>query len=268
MSGPAASDEVEQGRRVMVVAELAGGVGWLAVMLAGSPTMLVAAALVATSANAPFRAASSASIPNLVPSDQLSWANGVIATAGNASLVAGPLVGGVIVGAVGPRAVFGLNVVSFLVSGALIARMSGRFSEDRAPDGAAPSLRWRTVLGDRYRRRLFAVTALSFAAFGVTLVADLPLVDHFGGGSVGYALLTSLWGTGAVVGSMAATRLTVRHERRRWIACLSARCRRGRGPGERQGGRPHRSTARPAPLRPRPEISIAGRCTWALDVLP
>ena len=42
------------------------------------------------------------------------------------------------------------------------------------------------------------MTALSFGAFGVTLVADLPLVDHFGGGAVGYAILTTLWGLGAV----------------------------------------------------------------------
>jgi DHA3 family macrolide efflux protein-like MFS transporter len=209
-------------RRVMVAAELAGGLGWLAVMVAGSPAMLVAAALVATAANAPFRAASNASIPNLVGPDQLTWANGVIATASNASLVAGPLIGGVLVGAVGPRAVFGLNVVSFLISGALIARMPGRFAEAREPGGTAPALRWRTVLADRCRRRLFAVTALSFAAFGVTLVADLPLVDHFGGGSVGYALLTSLWGTGAVVGSMASSRLTVRHERRALVAGTAA----------------------------------------------
>jgi hypothetical protein len=41
-----------------------------------------------------------------------------------------------------------------------------------------------------------AVAALSFAAFGVTLVADLPLADHFHAGSVGYALLTALWVTG------------------------------------------------------------------------
>src|SRR5262245_44228126 len=41
-------------RRVMVAAEIAGGVGWLTVMLADSPAMLVAAALFATAANAPF----------------------------------------------------------------------------------------------------------------------------------------------------------------------------------------------------------------------
>jgi MFS family permease len=40
----------------------------------------------------------------------------------------------------------------------------------------------------------------------VTLVADLPLADHFDAGSVGYGLLTALWGLGAVAGSWAAAR--------------------------------------------------------------
>jgi MFS family permease len=203
-------------RRVMVAAEVAGAAGWLAVLLADTPLLLVLAALVATAANAPFKAASSASVPNLVTAHRLPWANGVIATATNASYVTGPLLGGALVGVLGPRSVFGLNVVSFLVSALLIARMPGRFRESPAggADPAHEAGRWRPVLADRYRRRLFAVTALSFAAFGVTLVADLPLVDHFGGGSVAYALLTTLWGTGAVVGSTVASRLPARHERR------------------------------------------------------
>lgn len=200
-------------RRVMVVAEVAGGVGWLLVLLAGSPLTLVLAALAATAANAPFRAASSAAVPNLVAPDQLTWANGVMTTAFSASLLVGPLVGGALVGAAGPGSVFGLNAVSFLVSAAVIARLPGRVAE--APSATAvpaPPVSWRRLAADPRRRRLFAVTSLAFAAFGITLVADLPLVDHFGGGSVAYALLTTLWGAGAVAGSVLAARLPRRHE--------------------------------------------------------
>jgi MFS family permease len=201
-------------RRVMVVAEVAGGVGWLLVLLAGSPLALVLAALAATAANAPFRAASSAAVPNLVGPDQLAWANSVMSTAFNTSLLVGPLVGGVLVGAVGPGSVFGLNAASFLISAVVIARLPGRFAEARpAADGiATPRTSWRRLAADRRRRRLFAVTTLAFAAFGITLVADLPLVDRFGGGSVAYALLTTLWGAGAVAGSVLAARLPRRHE--------------------------------------------------------
>jgi MFS family permease len=209
-------------RRVMVVAEVAGGVGWLLVLLAGSPLALVLAALAATAANAPFRAASSAAVPNLVAPDQLTWANSVMTTAFSASLLVGPLVGGALVGAVGPRSVFALNAASFLVSAVVIARLPGRFAEARPAAGgvggvdgagaAPPPTSWRRLAADGRRRRLFAVTSLAFVAFGMTLVADLPLVDHFGGGSVAYALLTALWGGGAVAGSVLAGRIARRHE--------------------------------------------------------
>lgn len=215
------SDRLDR-RRVMVGAEVAGAIGWLLVLLANSPAMLVLSALVATAANAPFRAASSASIPNLVPPEHLSWANGVIATGINASMVVGPLIGGALVGATGPKAVFGVNVLTFVVSAVLIARMPGSFSEARGTASDQAPVRWRTVLRDRQRRLLFAVTALSFGAFGVILVADLPLVDHFGGGSVGYALLTTLWGAGAVAGSWGVARVSADHERRALVAGTTA----------------------------------------------
>ena len=203
-------------RRVMVIAEVAGGIGWLLVLLAESPLALVLAALAATAANAPFRAASSAAVPNLVGRDELTWANGVMTTAFSTSLLVGPLVGGALVGAVGPGSVFALNAVSFLVSAVVIARLPGRFAEARPAAGEAheapPPTSWRRLAADGRRRRLFAVTSMAFVAFGITLVADLPLVDHFGGGSVAYALLMSLWGAGAIAGSMLAARLPRRHE--------------------------------------------------------
>jgi predicted MFS family arabinose efflux permease len=214
------SDRLDR-RRVMVAAEVAGAVGWAAVLLADSPFALVLAALLATAANAPFRSASSASVPNLVRPEDRSWANSAIATAMNAALVVGPLVGGALIGVAGARSVFGVNAVTFLVSAVLIARLPGRLSEGPTP-GVTPPTSWRKALRDRRRSGLYAVTALSFGAFGITLVADLPLVDHFGGGSIGYALLTTLWGTGAVVGSMSTSRLPAGRERLALIAGTAA----------------------------------------------
>jgi MFS family permease len=96
------SDRLDR-RRLMVASELAGAIGWATVLLADAPITLVLAALVATAANAPFRSASGASVPNLVKAEHLSWANSAIATATNAAMVVGPLLGGAVIGAVGAR---------------------------------------------------------------------------------------------------------------------------------------------------------------------
>ena len=96
------ADRVDR-QRLMVVTELAGAVGWVLVLAAPSPAALVIAVLVATAANAPFRAASAAAIASIAGPDDLSWANGTLATAGNAALVLGPLAGGALVGTVGAR---------------------------------------------------------------------------------------------------------------------------------------------------------------------
>ena len=109
-------------------------------LLADRPVTLVLFALVATAANAPFKAAVSASVPNLVGSDDLPWANGTIATAVNASLLVGPLVGGASSAGPAPGRLR-LNVVIFLISALVIARLRGTFAalrrrSHRAPAGA------------------------------------------------------------------------------------------------------------------------------------
>ena len=125
------ADRVDR-RRLMVVTELLGAVGWLAAVFAATPAALVGVALLATAANAPFKAAASVSVPNLAPPGDLAWANGTVATAVNASLVVGPLVGGAVVGAAGPGVVFAANAATFVASAILISRVQGSFAVDRA----------------------------------------------------------------------------------------------------------------------------------------
>jgi MFS family permease len=195
-------------RRVMITSELAAGVGWVGVLAVDAPWLLVALVLAATAAGAPFRAASAATIPSLVDDEDLTWANGVVAGSFNAALVVGPLVGGALVAASGSDAVFMVNAGSYVASAALLGRLPAARPGDRRMHLAVTGIMvgFRVVARDRLLGRLVAVTALSFAAFGVTLVADLPLADHFDAGSVGYGLLTTLWGLGAVAGSWAAAR--------------------------------------------------------------
>jgi MFS family permease len=197
-------------RRVMVLSELAGAAAYAALVLAHSPALLVAGTLAATAFGAPFRAASAAAIPNVVHPDDRGWANGMLATAFNVAQVGGPFLGGALVAASGAEAVFAVNAMSFVISAIVIGRTSGAFGGRNALDA---NDRTRALLAGFHvlatnpkLAPLAASSALAFASFGVALVIDPALAQAFDAGSVGYGLLTAVWGGGAVIGAIIAGR--------------------------------------------------------------
>jgi len=202
-------------RRVMVLSELAAGAAYVALILANGPVRLVAGTVAATVLGAPFRAASLAALPNLVEADDLPWANGLMGTASNVALVAGPFVGGALVAASGVDLVFAVNAVSFLVSAVAIATTPGRFGGGRAAaaaeghaDATAGVLAgFHVVARSPLLMALAAASAMAFCSFGAALVIDPALAKDFHAGSVGYGLLTTVWGGGAVAGAMLAGRI-------------------------------------------------------------
>jgi MFS family permease len=202
-------------RQVMVVSEATAGAAYLVIVFVHAPGLLILVAIVATAAGAPFRAASAAAIPNLVDVDDLAWANGLLGTAFNLALVAGPFVGGALVAVSGASLVFGVNAVSFAISSAVIAKTSGDFggraTSGRIADGDRHgSLAGFRLLGrNRLLAPLAASSAFAFGAFGAALVIDPALARHFHAGSVGYGLLTTVWGGGAVIGSLTAGRVVM-----------------------------------------------------------
>ena len=202
-------------RLVMVVSELSAGGAYLVLVFVHAPAALVAGALTATVLGAPFRAASAAAIPNLVGIDDLAWANGLLGTAFNAALVAGPFIGGALVAVSGARLVFAVNTITFVVSAIVIGLTSGSFGAgSKASHGQARDLLagFRLILVNRLLAPLGAASAMAFASFGTALVIDPALTRYFHAGPVGYGLLTAVWGAGAVLGAVIAGR-TVTVER-------------------------------------------------------
>jgi predicted MFS family arabinose efflux permease len=182
----------------------------------GDPVWLLGVAFVSAIAEQPFWSSSAAAIPNLVDEDHLAWANGLVALGRNMGIMVGPALGGVLVGAIGPGWVFGLNAVSFVGSAVLVWSVRARFSEDRTGATEHEGLRAGFVFlaRDRVLRTIvFAWTALVLG-MGFVMVADVPLVEHFGAGSLGYGLLIGAWGAGSVLGSLAGRRLTEEKEPR------------------------------------------------------
>ncbi len=200
-------------KRVMVMSELTAGAAYLGLVFAHRPVVLLAGALAATALASPFRAASAAAIPNLVAADDLPWANAQLGAAFNVALVAGPVVGGALVAASGADLVFAVNAVSFAISAAVIATTRGTFGapkhhfvpEEHRASGLFAGFRF--IVSSGRLAPLAVASALAFASFGTALVIDPALSRYFHAGSLGYGLLTAVWGAGAVVGAVVAGRV-------------------------------------------------------------
>jgi MFS family permease len=196
-------------RRVMIVSDLAGAGGFGVMALVDDPGVLLVFAFLSALAEAPFLSASAAAIPNLVPEDDLSWANGLVTVGRQAGILLGPVLGGTLVAGAGPELVFVLNAVSFVISAVMIAGLRGlRFGGSRADaerqSGVIAGLSF--VARDRVLRTMVFGWLALVLALGMSMVADVPLVELFGAGSFGYGLLIASWGAGSVVGSLAAGR--------------------------------------------------------------
>ena len=159
--------------------------------------------------HSPFGPASRAAVPNLVGNGDLAWANGTLAAASNAGQLAGPALGGVLYAVAGAGGAFAANAVSFVVSAALIAAVRGRFRSKNPDTGTSTPETGSIWAGARFLWRsrmlltLTAVGAVTFLATEIVAVADLPLIRHFGVGSVGYGIMNVAWGAGRGHGKVA-----------------------------------------------------------------
>jgi MFS family permease len=199
-------------RKVMVLSEFTAGIAYFGMVFAHAPAVLLAGALAATVLGSPFRAASAAAIPNLVGPDDLAWANAQLGAAFNVALVTGPLIGGALVALSGAGLVFAVNAATFAISGALIACTAGHFGGRRShalvEGEAARQLfaGFKFIVTNKRLAPLALASALAYASFGAALVIDPALSRYFHAGSIGYGLLTTVWGAGAVIGALVAGR--------------------------------------------------------------
>lgn len=198
-------------RRVMIISDLAGAATFAAIAFVHDPAALLALTVVAAIAEAPFIPAATAAIPNLTPSDDLGWANGLISAGRTFGGLVGPVMGGLLYGTVGAGAAFCVNAVSFVVSAGLVATVHGRFSEQR--DGSDRDLMagFRFVGRSRFLRALACGWSLFVLGVGLMLVAELPMARLLGAGSLGYGVMVSGWAAGSLLGSLIAKRVVARH---------------------------------------------------------
>jgi MFS family permease len=155
-------------------------------------------------------------VPALVPAERLPGAN--------ARLIGSQIVGNQLLGpplgawlfVVAAAAPFGLDAVSFVLAGALIAtlpRAAGR------PAEPAPRARLRTEIAEGVRwlwqHRVLRMLALSICLMNITFAGTTSIMvlwsrERLGFGELGYGLLLSCSAAGGLLGSVLAGRLARR----------------------------------------------------------
>jgi MFS family permease len=194
-------------RVVMIWSDGLGAVVNLALVFVHAPTALIALAALGAIAQSPYLSASTAAIPNLVPADQLVWANATRSRASNAGFMVGPIAGGVLVATVGGSYAFAFNALALAASAALAWSVVGSFNErtgEQLRGGLGAGFRF--IWDDRVLRWITGAWVLILCGVGALLVSEFPLAELFHSGSLGYGLLISSWGAGTLVGSLFAAR--------------------------------------------------------------
>jgi DHA3 family macrolide efflux protein-like MFS transporter len=162
-----------------------------------------------------FYPARNASIPNLVPSDLLMAANGMIQGSYIVALILGPVIAGAAVELWAPLAIL-LDSVTFFASAMTIAVM--RFPTTTSE----PSVRKNGVREDikigldfirrnRVLSQVLVITAMATLGIGAIVLLAIPhLKETVGASGMEYGIAMSMLGLGSVLGGLMVSRLSQR----------------------------------------------------------
>jgi MFS family permease len=209
-------------RKLMIVADVvrASAVGSL--LLAGPPSTahLYAVAFVLGLFGALFLPSAQASLPNVVPEDRLVAANALVTTTFHLAVMAGPVLGAVLVSRLGIAPAFAINAASFAISALLIQglRLPAPAIEEGSRSGPVAAMLdgARYILATPLVRGIFVVLGFLMIASGIKSPIEPLFVLralHQPVGSLG--LVGGAWGIGMVLGSLAAPTISRRWARER-----------------------------------------------------
>jgi MFS family permease len=159
-----------------------------------------------------FMPARSSMLPKVVAAHELEPGNAVLNVTMSVSIILGPVLGGLIVAALGIGWAFVGDATCFAIGFLFVAWMS---AATRSAAGAAHpdgGLGGQIAAGLRYawadvgiRVTLIVVAVIDFGANGA-LGVGLPTLAHgrFGAGATGFGILLGAWGVGATAGALGA----------------------------------------------------------------
>jgi MFS family permease len=219
-------------RRAMIGADLARfaiQAAMAALLLTGAAEIWMLAALSALygTAEAVFGPALVGLIPQTVAAERIQQANALFAGAQNLGMILGPALAGVLIAVAGTGEAIAIDALSFLVSAWFLARLRPRpvtaaESGDDGPHDLLGGLRegWRIVRESGWLPPGIAtLCAYTIFALPAIFVLGPALADRELGGGANWAVITTGYGVGAVVGSLIAYRARLS---RTLVACFAA----------------------------------------------
>lgn len=213
-------------RRELMVACDVIRAGMVAVMLLpGMPiTVLVSLLYLTTMAQAPFEAARSAVLPDVLRDERYALAATVMQTSFRIALVAGAAVGGVAVAFLGARPALGLDAATFIASAVLIRfGTKARPAPTRVDQHALRQLGEgvRLLVGDKTIRTVMMLGWL-IALYSIPEGIAAPYVARLSGGPVAAGLVVASGQVGAVLVAPLFARKIGPRVRLRWMGPMAA----------------------------------------------
>jgi len=212
--GPVAgafADRVDQ--RTLMIATDVGRSAVFILIAATTPSFVVLLVLMGFVAilEAIFRPAGRSAIPALVGRDDLMTANAWLVSALNAGFAVGPLLGGVLVAAIGVSGALYVNAGSFLLSAALLVGLPHLRSDDVEEDrlGFLATIREGLAFArkDRMMRAILLGLLLGVTAAALDNVALVFMATRvFDAGPAGFGLLDAAFGIGMITASLVLVR--------------------------------------------------------------
>jgi MFS family permease len=175
------------------------------------PTLVVLA-FVLGAASTPYSAAQHVVVAEILDEDEASVerANAVMQGATRVTMLCGPVLGGILIAAVGAPVVLVVDAASYVVAFLLVTLLvpvSGRVRKEDAGEGRGLLAGVRFLLGDPLLRGWTTALVVGDASFSVLFLAIPVLVfAHYGADPRLAGLFIGAWGVGAVAGNVAAYR--------------------------------------------------------------
>jgi MFS family permease len=200
-------------RRIMLIANLGGALMFALLPLADALWQIYVLALLWRLTLSFMEPAERALLPDLVGKEKVLPANSALSAVNYLALIIGPAIAGFLVAASSAAVAFWVDAVSFVIAVIFITRITGEIPRTQTEHSVTPGWLDDLKLGLRYAFsnqavRVLLVTTFVAAFSGAALVTIevVYIKDVLDGGDVGYGLLYSIAGIGAIIGSTNATR--------------------------------------------------------------